>query len=325
MARLRAGRAERRADWDLFRARAGEAYPQLIDALGITEVSVHADGDCFFNSVIELYRQEPERLSRLLDGQAPTAHLLRNWLANTLERDFALGNASQYAHFFESAVDESGQLQQAVLDYVVATVRADGHWDSRIGDNIPAVFALAARLPMTLVGREVNHLGPAGLDPEHYIVYTGSHYMGAEAGRGNEVLQVGEVREIADEIQAGLPGRPELLDAATLDQHRDVYLRQFSRLREEFERWLSLPHPEADTDPQINETAGAAMDAIRNLDRSASDYVTEAAVDAMGAMVDRLASQMDTLRGVPLSAVVVPALPGLAVPGAGQGVAAADR
>ena len=319
LAQLRAGRAKRQAAWDAFRERARNAYLPLIGALGIAEVDVARDGDCFFNSIIELYRQEPERLRALLgDGQEPTARRLRTWLANTLERDFARGNASEYARFFLGAVDESQQVQPAVLDFVVATIRADGHWDSRIGETIPTAFALAARLPMTLVGRRVNDLGPDGLPPEHYIVYTGDHYMGARAAPGTEVLPVSDVRAIADEIQAELPDRPKPLDAATLNQHRNVYLRQFSRLREEFERWLTLPHPEADADPQINEAAGAAMDAITNLGRRASDYVTEAAVDAMGERVDRLASQMETLRGVPLSAAVVPALPKVPAPGAGQ-------
>jgi O-acetyl-ADP-ribose deacetylase (regulator of RNase III) len=266
---LRYDRAQRKAGRAEFSRLAGESYAELIRQLGITAVNVPGDGDCFFNSLISLYERQPERLSRLLGGRAPTAAGLRDWLADGLRDDFALGEDSQYAGFFHGAVGGSQRDQQAVRDYVVATVRARRHWNSRIGDNIPAVFALMAGVPLTLVGREVHHLGPADQPPEHYIAYTGNHYMGARGPANTPIRTAAEVRPVADRVHAGLPGRPEPVPAATLDRYRSIYRQEFLRLRGEFVRWLGVPHPEAETDPRIGDAVGSAANAVSYLETHA--------------------------------------------------------
>ena len=326
LTRLRADRAERRADRDRSGRLAREQHLRLLGqlnrALGITAVDVARDGDCFFNSIIELYRGQPERLARQLTerltdlterltdlggrltrrGGRPagwlgagelTAAGLRDWLADMLSEDFARGDESEYAAFFTGASGGSREDQQAVRDLVVATVAARGYWGEWVGDQIPMAFAHAAGLPMTLVGRRSYHLGPEGLAPEHYIVYTGNHYLGARAAR---VLPAQEVQPIADHFRAGLPA---LAPATRLDRYRSIYLQEFIQLRDEFVQWLGVPHPEAETDPRISAAAGAAASAVSYLDRHVVSGLTEESVDAIGEMIDRLAGEMQTLRGAP--------------------------
>ncbi|HEY2441837.1 MAG TPA: hypothetical protein VGI31_01755 [Streptosporangiaceae bacterium] len=189
-----------------------QSYPRVLSELGITPVDVRPDGDCFFNSVIAMWR---DQLRELLHGREPTADRLRDWLANLVRDDFARAG-SRYAPSFPGATTGSAGQQRAVRDRVVATIRARGSWDNDVGDMIPQIFAHRAGLPMTMVGLNTYHLGPEGAAPQNYIVYDGSHYRGARANR--QVFRAVEVRPIVERIRQDMAHQLARLAGGQTDQ-----------------------------------------------------------------------------------------------------------
>ena len=287
---VRKQRKEQQAD---FRELAAQSYQPLLEALGITPLDMPGDGDCFFHSVIAMY---PDRLRLLLGGQEPTPARLRDWLADLLKNDFALGDRSRYAHFFEGAASGTLQDQRAVRAAVVATIRARQSWYSDAGDTIPVIFADRAGLPMTMVGQSTLPLGPEDQQPENYIIYDGSHYRGAIAT--GPVRRAEEARPIVDRIRAAAarrvapPGPPA--SEATLARHRELYISEFLRLRGEFDRWLQ----DARVEPteEISSAAARAAETSVYFENHIYSGLTQQAVDALGELVERLEVALRTLR-----------------------------
>ena len=131
-------------------------------------------------------------------------------------------------------------------------------------------------------------------------MYTGNHYMGAPGQANTRILHGG--------TRCG-PSRTGSRPRCRAGRRRcrlrrwtstgAFTCRSSAGLRDEFTQWLSVPHSEAETDPQISDAVGAAAIAVSYLDNHAHSGLTEESVDAMGDMVDRLARDMQTLRGAP--------------------------
>ncbi len=260
------------------------SYQQMLTRLGITPVDVAGDGDCFFHSIIKMYG---DRLLPLTRNLSPTPARLRDWLADQVRADFALGAASRYAHYFPGVRTGSPQEQLRVQNWVVSRIRARGHWFSETGDAIPQIFADAAELPMTLVGLNLYHLGPQDQAPQNYIVYDGSHYRGGRAT--GPVMTFEQVRPIVDQLRADLAGpAPRPADDQTLLRHRDIYAEEFARLRDRFNEWLQDPAVGEVTDQRIITAANEATDAIEYFGNYFYAGLNQRIVDSLGAVIERL-------------------------------------
>lgn len=88
-------------------------------------------------------------------------------------------------------------------------------------------------LRITLLGKLYpRDIGPPG-DREHYLLYTGSHYMGARAA--GPVLSAAELRATAEAASLPWPGEqtPDeqtVTDVQTLLQHMETYETAFAIL-----------------------------------------------------------------------------------------------
>ncbi len=291
---LLAERKQRKAQQGNFRRMVMQSYPSILDELGITAVEAGAGGDCFFHSVIAMWRDQIRR--DVLRGQEPTPDRLRDWLADLVRDDFARAD-SQYAAFFEGATTGSAADQRAVRARVVATIRARGSWDNDTGDTIPQIFAEQARLPMTMVGLNIYHLGPSGEQPQFYIVYDGSHYRGATAT--GPVLPAEEVRSRVEAIRAGVAHQPALsaarpADEETLARRRNIYIEEFGRLLAEFRQLFGQPR--ADYSEQVLRAANQAADTFMYFDDHIESGLTQRAVDALGGLIEKLDTALATLR-----------------------------
>ena len=221
-----------------------------------------------------------------------TAERLRGWLADTLREDFGRGQESQYAAFFVDAVLGSPQEQADTREQVAATVGSHGYWGDWVGNQIPQVFALAAGLPMTLVGPWAYHLGPHDRSPEHYFVYTGNHYLGAFSRDGRAVATADEARPVTRRVFESLPPRPAPVPEADLARYREVYQAEFRRLRAELEQRLAGLDAAGS---QVPAAAAEALGAVRRILGQESAVLTEDSVDALGDEVDLLAERVREL------------------------------
>ena len=304
MAELLAERKQRKAQQDNFRQVVRRSYPRVLHELEITAVEVRGDGDCFFHSVIEMWR---DRLSQLLGGREPTPDLLRDWLADLLRRDFTLAD-SRYAAFFEGATIGSAADQRAVRARIVATIRARGSWDNDTGDTIPQIFAHRAGLPMTMVGLNTYHLGPEGQQPQSYIVYDGGHYRGARAQ--DRVLRAEQARPIVERIRAEVarqaaPPAARPADEQTLARRRNIYIEEFSRLLTQFDQLFG--QLQAGDSEQVRRAANQAADTLLYFDNHIESGLTQPAVDALGDLVGKLGTALAALGKREPAATLVPA------------------
>ncbi len=237
LAALEAQRLQRAGRAGDQRREAERVYAALRRTLGIRELDVAPDGDCFYNSMRLMFGDE---LRQVLGGE-PTVQRMRRHLGRVLREEFARidrGEPTLYNTELLFANAVTGPRVQRSRDDALFYIETMGQWNSDAGDSVPQFAALAWGIPITLLGRErPHHIGPAGEPPRGYLVYDAEirHYLAARSDSETvpaEVLyetpDVAALAEPATEI----PEDPRAL--AGLLRHLETYRAAFEILRASF-------------------------------------------------------------------------------------------
>jgi hypothetical protein len=226
------GQAVSRARWH---DQVQRAYRQLTADLGLEQLDVAMDGDCFYNSVIVMF---PEQMLRLTGRRSPRPATLRTLLANELERDFRQANAGEpylYAQAFPGTTTESPDQRRRAQQRVLAQIRQPGSWNNDAGDTVAELAARIWQLPITLLGRNYPvDVGP-DLPGRRYLLYTGTHYMGARTPDD----RVRTAADLLNEARRAGNALAPLLEADfdVLAAHWTYYFDEFNELRSRLE-WM---------------------------------------------------------------------------------------
>ncbi len=220
-------------------------YDQLRSRLGITELNVPGDGNCFYASLQIMFEPRLREFFRRvpgIGGRMPTIDEMRDSLADALQADFAQVNAGQqaqarYAQWFPGTTTGPADLQHAAQQAVLRDIRpdptADPRWNNEAGDRVAEVAARLWGLPITLLGqRYPRDIGPEGTD-RRYVIYTGDHYMGAVATQ-DRVLSANELLTTAGEQARAELAEEAPADERTLARDRAMVTEEFAVLAARF-------------------------------------------------------------------------------------------
>jgi hypothetical protein len=267
-----------------------DLYRQLTSALGITLLDVPGDGNCFYASLLMMFR---DRLATVF-GAELSIDRMRTALAGAIQADFNLANAGQaalYAHWFPGTTIGSLECrlaaQQAVIDEIMP--HPVPRWNSDTGDLVSQIAADLWALPITLLGQrypvDIGPEGPDRADEMRYLVYTGDHYLGAAARVGDRVFSAAELQwraqDLADTLARLEDEAPA--DPGTLERNLRSLTAAFATLQTRFTE-LTEGSP-----AMLGSWSGQnALTAIGDFHARAGSGLSQDTVDRLGTLYVRL-------------------------------------
>jgi hypothetical protein len=276
----------------LRRAAASEARQQQLEAsyrqartrLGLTNLPVAADGDCFYHSIIRMF---PEELSLIVNARPMTPTVLREILADAVLADFDAFNSgedSDFAAFLIDTEQSDAQRRQAQAR-VVHDIRTPRVWDNNTGDAVVEIAARLWGLPATFLGRNyVRDFGPPGVPRRGYLINDGVHYIGAVSA-DRSVLSADEVRAMQKQ-----PLSLETVSQQALATNLHTYIAALDALQTRAGTQLRRHRS------SLSELRGEAFELIAQYVTAHADYLrqedegtlTQESVDRLGAIYARL-------------------------------------
>ncbi|MDN3358141.1 toxin glutamine deamidase domain-containing protein [Actinomadura sp. DC4] len=177
---------------------------QILAPHNLRAVNVLGQGDCFYLSLIAvagpyLAHHVPGVFARPRTGESDASVIaLRNWLADRLEADIAVGELEEELPTrYGGSIPEIDEYGEPVdIQAWITSIRTLRDYKNQAGELVANLAAIELGLPMTLIqyGQENLPLGPPGAERIYFVreqFGDYQHYLGIGAAADDEVLPFG--------------------------------------------------------------------------------------------------------------------------------------